>query len=172
MQIIISVLIPGLGVWCRCVTFIMFYNILRRVLCLNQIFFKIKKKKVNGWMISRQLLMFKPRTRHCASLKGGVRGSDLLMHFSWQGQFLYIWAWGHNSDSSFPFRDSTGERGGNKAAGKESRSDLATPDHYKRCLNCTLVRHGRRNIAPSTVAAESHPGTRAPPDLMPHAFMF
>ena len=111
MQIIISVLIPGLGVWCKCVLFIMFCNILGRVLCLNQIF---ENKKVNGQMISLPSFMFKSRSCHCASLREGVRGNEVLTDLSWQRQFLFLGARGHNSDSSCPFRDSTGDSMGTR----------------------------------------------------------
>ena len=59
-------------------------------------------------MISLPSLMFKSRSCHCASLREGVRGNEVLMDLSWQWQFLFLGAQGHKSDSSFPFRDSTG----------------------------------------------------------------
>lgn len=51
--------------------------------------------------------------------------------------------------------------------------NMATSEHYKGTINCTLVRDtGGRSIVPSAVAAEPHPITLAAPARMPHVFMF
>lgn len=55
--------------------------------------------------------------------------------------------------------------------GRESRSDMAASEHYKRSTNCIVGRDmDGRNITPSVVAAEPHPVSRASPDITPHAF--
>ena len=41
-------------------------------------------------MISLPSLMFKSRSCHCASLREGVRGNEVLMDLSWQWQFLFL----------------------------------------------------------------------------------
>lgn len=65
-------------------------------------------------MISLPSFMFKSRSCHCASLREGVRGNEVLTDLSWQRQFLFLGARGHNSDSSCPFRDSTGDSMGTR----------------------------------------------------------
>lgn len=88
--------------------------------------FKQKKKKVNGLMISLPLLMFESRSCQCASLTGAGGGDDLLMGCELAGAVPLSSGQGDNSDSSFPFRDSTGEggRGTRWQAGKADQTWL------------------------------------------------
>ena len=68
-------------------------------------------------MISLVSLMFKSRSCHCASLREGVRGNEVLMDLSWQRQFLFLRAQGRNSS---PFRDSTGDSAGTRQQARKT----------------------------------------------------
>lgn len=85
---------------------------------------------MNGQMISLLSLMFKSRSCHCASLREGVR--------KWGAHGLKLaaavpFSWSARSQLRclLSLQGQHWRQCGNKVAGKENRSDLATPGHYK-----------------------------------------